>query len=99
MSLGTRSFADDPVVVSTPGHTPGHQSVMIDDGDDGRTVLVGQACYTCNQFVAGEVHGDNVHDDSWMSTALESLQRLRSLRPLTAHFSHDATPYHDDRAR
>lgn len=86
---GDEEIAPGVHVLSTPGHTPGHQSVMIDHGEDRRTLLVGQACYTCAQFETGEVRDDNVHDDSWMPAALESLRRLRSLHAQIAHFSHD----------
>jgi hypothetical protein len=39
---------------------------------------------------------DNVHDDSWMPAALESLARLRSLCATSAHFGHDTTVYRHD---
>lgn len=89
---GDEEIAPGLHVLSTPGHTPGHQSMLIDD-DDGRIILVGQACYTCAQFAAGEVLGSNIHDDSWMPTALESLGRLRSLNPDVAYLSHDETVF------
>ena len=85
---GDEEIAPGVHVLSTPGHTPGHQSLLIDDGDR-RTLLVGQACYTCAQFAAGELRKHDVHDDSWMATAHESLARLRSLDVHTARFSHD----------
>lgn len=93
---GDAEIAPGIHVLATPGHTPGHQSMLIDGGDNGRTLLVGQACYTCAQSAAGEVLDDNVHDDSWMPAALESLARLRSLCATSAHFSHDATVYRHD---
>jgi len=43
-------FGDGSVVcLPTPGHTPGHQSLVV-DGADGRTVLVGQALYTRGEW-------------------------------------------------
>jgi N-acyl homoserine lactone hydrolase len=40
-------------VLSTPGHTPGHQSVLVDT-DDGLVVLAGDVGYTWKQFAASE---------------------------------------------
>ena len=85
---GDEEIAPGVHVLSTPGHTPGQQSLLMDDGDR-RTLLVGQACYACRQFAAGELREHDVHDDSWMATARDSLARLRSLDAHTARFSHD----------
>jgi N-acyl homoserine lactone hydrolase len=40
-------------VVPTPGHSPGHQSVLVDT-DDGLVVLAGDVGYTWKQFDASE---------------------------------------------
>jgi len=40
-------------VLPTPGHTPGHQSVLVDT-DDGLVVCAGDVGYTWNQFDASE---------------------------------------------
>ena len=40
-------------VLPTPGHTPGHQSVLVDT-DDGLVVLAGDVGYTWKQFDASE---------------------------------------------
>ena len=40
-------------VLPTPGHTPGHQSVLVDT-DDGLVVLAGDVGYTWRQFDASE---------------------------------------------
>jgi glyoxylase-like metal-dependent hydrolase (beta-lactamase superfamily II) len=40
-------------VLATPGHTPGHQSVLVDT-DDGLVVLAGDVGYTWKQFDTSE---------------------------------------------
>ena len=90
---GDEEIAPGLHILSTPGHTPGHQSMLIDEGDAGRTVVVGQCCYTCAEFAAGEVALEDAHDESMHATAVESLGRLRALRPNTAHIGHDRTVF------
>ncbi len=77
-------------IVATPGHTPGHQSLVVDD-ELGRTVIGGQCCYTCAEFAAAEPDPADAHDESWVQTAVESLARLRALEPDVVHLSHDRT--------
>lgn len=38
-------------IISTPGHTPGHRSVVV-DADEGRIVICAQAAYTPADFSA-----------------------------------------------
>ncbi len=90
---GDEEIASGVHVLSTPGHTPGHQSMLIEHGGGGPTLLAGQCCYTCAEFAAGEVAPKDVHDESFMTTALESLARLRSLHPSVTHLAHDRQPY------
>jgi len=73
-------------VLATPGHAPGHQSVVL-DARDGRAVIVGQACYRSVDFAAPEPVPDC--DDEALELARSSLSRLRALAPATFYFSHD----------
>ena len=75
-------------VLATPGHTPGHQSLVVDTAD-GLTVLAGQAVYT-----SGEWAGD---PDAWEGRSRapdpaaydRSIERLRALEPARVFFGHD----------
>lgn len=77
-------------IVPTPGHTPGHQSLLIDDGDGARTILAGQAVYT-----RAEWDGDDDPRVSGLSSAPDpvayraSVARLRALEPDVVLFGHD----------
>lgn len=79
-------------VLHTPGHTPGHQSVAV-DGLVGTELLVGQACYSCAEFEDGGLAEADLHDGAWLAAGRHSLERLRSLDPVLAHFSHDPTVF------
>ena len=74
--------------VATPGHTPGHQSVLIETSD-GPEIIVGQACYRCSEFEAGEPAESDMHSDDWINIGLDSVRRLRDLRPSQIYFSHE----------
>lgn len=89
---GDADMADGVRIVATPGHTPGHQSVVIDD-DRGRTVLAGQCCYTCEAYVERRADPTNVHDDGWLDISVSSLERLHGLDPDTVHLSHDRSSF------
>ena len=89
---GDADLAPGVTILATPGHSPGHQSVLVEQGAR-RELVVGQACYLCSDFEDGTVPGDNVHDESWADTAADSLRRLTSLDAAAAHFSHDPRPY------
>jgi N-acyl homoserine lactone hydrolase len=90
---GDESIAPSVTLIATPGHTPGHQSVVVDSKEGRPTIVVGQACYSCTQFESGTNLDGDLHDVTWRSPADESLARLRSLNPTTAHFSHDRALY------
>jgi glyoxylase-like metal-dependent hydrolase (beta-lactamase superfamily II) len=89
---GDQQIAPGIAVAATPGHTPGHQSVVIEH-DDHRSIIVGQCCYTCDEFELGQPSAADMHDDSMLATGIESLRRLRRLEPTAAYFSHDLTVY------
>lgn len=75
-------------LLHTPGHTPGHQSIAVDT-EDGLELVVGQACYSCAEYAAGRPAATDMHDRNDIAAGVESLARLRGLRPVRAHFSHD----------
>lgn len=74
--------------VFTPGHTPGHQSVLVDT-DGGRELIVGQACYRCAEFASGELAESDMHSPDWINTGNDSLRRLQALNPDQVYFSHE----------
>ncbi len=81
-------IAPEVRLLHTPGHTPGHQSVCVDT-PDGLELIVGQTCFSCAEFEGGPPAITDMHDESWLEVGQASLDRLRSLSPAAAHFSHD----------
>ena len=63
-------------VVPTPGHTPAHQSVVVET-DDGLVVVGGDVAYTWAEFDAPEN---------------ESARKLEQLRPRRIWLAHEAAP-------
>lgn len=90
---GDAELADGVRLLATPGHTPGHQSVQIMDPDRTSRLVVGQACYTCAEFRDTVVADGDLHDESWAGDAKQSIERLTSLNPTAAWFSHDRTVF------
>lgn len=80
-------------LVATPGHTPGHQSVVITGRDGRHHVVAGQCCHSSREWVAGTPEATDMHDPGLVSAGLDSLHRLRALNPVTVFFSHDPDPY------
>ena len=76
-------------VVPTPGHTPGHQ-LMVVDSVDGRTVLAGQAVYTRAEWDGASGPGISGLESAWDPEAYRaSVARLRALGPDRVLFGHD----------
>jgi N-acyl homoserine lactone hydrolase len=73
----------------TPGHTPGHQSVVITAG--GHTCVIAAQCILRSSAWRGVVEPDNLHGHEWQMQAADSLARLRALRPTTVYLSHDSS--------
>ena len=71
---GDTQISEGLRVLSTPGHSPGHQSVTVET-DDGLVLIAGQAAQDARAFATGP--------------ADPSLQRLRDLNAAFVHFSHD----------
>lgn len=87
---GRARVADGVEVVPTPGHAPGHQSLVVDLKETGRVVLCGDAAFTRANLERGETAGQDP------AAAKESLALIRSLvhEDLDRAFpSHDPTTF------
>ena len=85
---GDHDVADGIRIVATPGHTPGHQSLVVETAG-GPTVLAGQACYTVEEWMgaATELEGRTSAPDE--PAYNDSIRKLRALRPGRVVFGHD----------
>jgi glyoxylase-like metal-dependent hydrolase (beta-lactamase superfamily II) len=76
-------------IVPTPGHTPGHQSLVIDDSE-GPVILGGQAAYTVAEFIDPEAEPARGARTAWdRAEFLDSIARLHALQPRRVYFAHD----------
>ncbi len=85
---GDQEIAEGISLWSTPGHSPGHQSVLVEAAGE-RVVIAAQCASRAAELRTGEPVASNCHGEGWEVAARHSLQRLRSLAPFTAHLSHD----------
>jgi glyoxylase-like metal-dependent hydrolase (beta-lactamase superfamily II) len=87
---GDSRVASGVTVLSTPGHSPGHQSVVFET-TDGLVALAGQAIYSKREYehlqTAGTVSSDDPPPDP--ERYLASATRVMELRPRRVHFSLD----------
>ena len=76
-------------VIPTPGHTAGHQSLVI-DGPDGPIVLAGQAVRSREEWAGSTAKQDSGRPDAAEGETYDaSVAQLRSLDPVRVHFAHD----------
>ena len=87
---GDTQVASGVRVMSTPGHTPGHQSLVIDT-PSGTVALAGQAIYCKAEYEYIRTTGAAPEDDPPPDPALylSSAARLIELEPRRVYFSHD----------
>ena len=83
-------------VLSTPGHSPGHQSLVIDQ-PSGPVVLTGQAIYGLDEWVRtpGREGRSRAPDPRAYDA---SAAKLRAVEPVGALFAHDRRPWSANRA-
>ena len=87
-------------VIATPGHTEGHQCVVVRGAGRGQgrwagfDLLIGDAAYTPQQYAEpGRDHlppGQASDVETWR----ESIRKIRSLRPEHVHFCHHTAIVH-----
>jgi N-acyl homoserine lactone hydrolase len=77
---GDAELYDGVSVLFTPGHSPGHQSVLVET-DDGLVVLGGDVTYSMRELIDG---------------ASPSILRIHELRPERVYLAHHAEPWRPD---
>jgi N-acyl homoserine lactone hydrolase len=85
---GDEQIADGIMILATPGHTAGHQSVLVEAA--GRRIVIGaQVVWSEEEFaseVASRANVDPVPE--LQAAAVESIRRLKALEPEVVHLSH-----------
>ncbi len=74
-------------LLSTPGHTPGHQSVLVET-DQSRILIAAQAAFTAQEFQRGGDPAEQAHA-RFEAQYQTSISRLKSLKADEVYFSHD----------
>jgi N-acyl homoserine lactone hydrolase len=85
---GDEQLADGVTILATPGHTAGHQSVLVEAA--GRRVVIGaQVVWQAEELTSEVASRANVDPiPELRSAAVESIRRLKALRPEIVHLSH-----------
>ncbi|HET9091539.1 MAG TPA: N-acyl homoserine lactonase family protein [Acidimicrobiales bacterium] len=83
-------------VVPTPGHTPGHQSVVV-RRRDGTVVVAGQSHETAMEYgtevLARRAAGEDAHAMADLRLGPEWVARLQSFDPARVVFAHDRSVF------
>ncbi len=88
---GDHEVAPGVRIIATPGHTPGHQSVLIEESSGNRTIVCCQASWDVSS-VASAVLGDDGWDQAAGAASLERLHALEPDRVLLSHDPHEWRP-------
>jgi N-acyl homoserine lactone hydrolase len=85
---GDHEVAPGIRIFATPGHSPGHQSLVVET-PDGPILLAGQAVYTAGEWtgLAGAREGVSSAPDQ--PEYARSVARLKALKPARVLFGHD----------
>jgi N-acyl homoserine lactone hydrolase len=92
---GDAEIVEGVRVVATPGHTIGHQSVVV-EMPEGGAVMIGDAAYTADIYRdvdkadLSEWPGQHSDRDAWS----DSLKKVHAMHPHSVHFCHDTRILH-----
>jgi N-acyl homoserine lactone hydrolase len=82
-------------VVATPGHTAGHQCVVVAAADGSADLLIGDAAYTPREYTGPPGQplppGQAADRPAWEA----SIGRVRAMAPSRVHFCHHTDVVHD----
>ncbi len=79
---GDAEIADGVHILSTPGHTPGHQSVLVETAS-GPVVIAGHAIFSKAEYE------DSAPPQAPTPVSVRSAGRIRAVGPRRVFFSHD----------
>ena len=85
---GDYELAPEIGVIATPGHTPGHQSIVVRQLE-GPIILAGQAVYSVGEWTGAADAREGRSRAPDQAAYDRSVERLRALRPVRVHFAHD----------
>ena len=88
---GETEILPDVLVIPTPGHTDGHQVIVV-RGSDGTVILAGQACDTAFDYTAEQLAWRARQEGRVEDPALSYrpwIERLQKLDPSRIVFAHD----------
>jgi N-acyl homoserine lactone hydrolase len=74
-------------VLATPGHTPDHLSIIVEDGD-AAVFLAGDASYSEQTMLKGRIDGASF-DEEAAATTLDTIRRFAATRPTIYLPTHD----------
>ena len=95
-TAGDHEVAPGIRIIATPGHTPGHQSLVV-DRQEGPVVLAGQACYTVGEWIGDPDALDGRSRAVDRDAYDRSIERMRAIHPVRVHFGHDRQAWLADR--
>jgi len=85
---GDEQIADGIAILATPGHTAGHQSVLIQAGEDS-VVIGGQLVWNADEIEAEVASTANVDAVAELQrAAVDSIRRINALHPQVIYLSH-----------
>lgn len=84
---GDSEIAPGVTLLATPGHTPGHESVLVEAGD-APVLIAAQAAFTADEYQRGGDPREQAHE-GYGEEYVASISRLKSIRACEVHFSHD----------
>jgi len=94
---GEADVVDGIRIIPTPGHTAGHQSLVVDTSQ-GRVVLAGQAVNGATDFARAHFAQSLRDEGSDEEIAVPTwIERIRELDPVEVLFAHDTASWHRDR--
>jgi len=85
---GDEQLTDGVTILATPGHTAGHQSVLVEAGDR-RVVIGAQMVWDADELTAEVASVENVDPNPELQeAAIDSIRRIKALNPDVIHLSH-----------
>lgn len=85
---GDEEIADGVKILATPGHTAGHQSVLVQAGEE-CVVVGGQLVWNADEIDAEVASAANVDAvGELQQAAVDSIRRIKALQPQVTYLSH-----------